>query len=619
MPDGAGLLLSPAMSVNDPALLDAMRRINALLQTGSYRPAHDQLETIVEAHPQFVEALRLLAGTKQALGDTAAAELLLRRALNLDPSWTPTLATLGELLLTDGRGTEAEPFLQRAAAGSPPYPRAALLLARYYNNLGKPAQALAIAGPLCASGKADAELFTQHIAALAALGRQADAVSGYRALAGAAPDNREAAHALAIALNAANQPDEAARVAHHALSRGNASAALYSTYARSLIALGHLDRAEAALSDCVQLEPRLVEAQNNLAQLVWMRTGDLGQTTAALDRALQTFDNENALWAAKAAILQAAGDARAAYACLAPRVARAQTPPMLLIRAGLAALEFDSEIALGLAERALHAMPDNSTARSLLVAAQLGVGDARAALPHCDALLANAPDDQYLIALQTTAWRLLGDPRYAGFCDYEKLTFPVELEAPAPWVDLASFLADLRVSLNRLHDPNGHPLLFQSLRHGTETTQDLSRSSDPVIQALFKSFAAPIREYLGRVGQGTDPLRRRNHGAWRFNGSWSVRLRTSGHHRNHVHPRGWISSACYVELPDCMSDTRTDEGILTFGQPSIITTPTLGTEYALRPKVGMLVLFPSYFWHGTVPFASDQPRLTVAFDAVPDR
>jgi hypothetical protein len=32
----------------------------------------------------------------------------------------------------------------------------------------------------------------------------------------------------------------------------------------------------------------------------------------------------------------------------------------------------------------------------------------------------------------------------------------------------------------------------------------------------------------------------------------------------------------------------------------------------------MLVLFPSYFWHGTVPFASEQARLTVAFDVLPD-
>jgi hypothetical protein len=233
--------------------------------------------------------------------------------------------------------------------------------------------------------------------------------------------------------------------------------------------------------------------------------------------------------------------------------------------------------------------------------------------------LANAPDDQYLISLQTIAWRLLGDPRYEIYCDYKNLIFPVQLEAPPPWTDLAGFIADLRVSLNRLHDPNGHPLLFQSLRHGTETTQDLSRNTDSAIQALFKSFAAPIREYLGSVGQGSDPLRRRNQGHWRFNGSWSVRLRSSGHHRSHVHPRGWISSACYVELPDCMSNARTEEGILTFGQPSMRTTPALPTEYSVRPSVGMLVLFPSYFWHGTVPFSSEQPRLTVAFDAVPDR
>ena len=31
---------------------------------------------------------------------------------------------------------------------------------------------------------------------------------------------------------------------------------------------------------------------------------------------------------------------------------------------------------------------------------------------------------------------------------------------------------------------------------------------------------------------------------------------------------------------------------------------------------GLLVLFPSYMWHGTVPFASDEKRLTCAFDVV---
>jgi tetratricopeptide (TPR) repeat protein len=606
------------MPVITPPLLDAMRRVSALLQAGNFGVAHDQLEDIVAANPEFVEGLRLFAGTKQALGDPQAAEKLLRRALELDPNWTPTLATLGELLLSSGRGGAAEPLLRRAVAASPPHPRAALLLARYYNDLGDAGQALAVAAPLCITGQADAELTAQHIAALNSLGRQDEAVAGYRVLVAAAPDNLTVAHGLAMALNAANQHEEAARVAQQALSRGNRSAALCNTYARSLIVQGALDRAEAVLRDCVDLEPRLIEAQNNLAQLIWMRTGDLAQATAPLDRALQAFAHEDALWAAKAAILQGGGDAQAAYACLASRLSHPHSPPMLLVRAGLAALEFDSASALALAERALHALPNNAAARTLLVAAQLGVGDARDALAHCETLLVNAPDDQYLISLQTIAWRLLGDPRYEILCDYKNLIFPVQLEAPPPWTDLAAFIADLRASLNRLHDPDGHPLLFQSLRHGTETTQDLSRNPDAAIQALFQSFAAPIREYLRHVGRGTDPLRRRNKGAWRFNGSWSVRLRTAGHHRSHVHPRGWISSACYVELPDCMNNARTDEGVLTFGQPSILTTPTLTTEHAVRPGVGMLVLFPSYFWHGTVPFKSNQPRLTVAFDAVPN-
>jgi len=602
-----------------PTLIDAMRRISELLRTGSFRAAHEQLETIVDANPGFVEALRLFAGTKQALGDSAAAEELLRRALTLDPNWTPTLATLGELLLSSGRGSEAESLLQRAVAGSPPYPRAAMLLARYYNDTGRPAQALAVAAPLCVGGRADAELAAQHIAALVALGRQDEAVAGYRSIVAAAPNNLAAVHALAVALNTTGQHEEAERVAHHALTRGHKTAALYNTYARSLIAQGTLDRAEAALRDCLQLEPRLIEAQNSLAQLIWIRSGDVAQATAALDRALHSFVNDDALWAAKAAILQGAGDARAAYACLAPQASRALAPPMLLVRAGLAALEFDPATALTLAERALRVVPADAAARTVLVAAQLGVGDARAALTHCDTLLANAPDDQYLIALQTTAWRLLADERYAQLCDYKNLVVPLQLEAPPPWTDMVSFLADLKVSLNRLHNPNGHALLFQSLRHGTETTQDLVRSADPVIRALFSSFAAPIRHYLEHIGRGSDPLRRRNNGRWRFNGSWSVRLHTSGFHTNHVHPRGWLSSACYIELPDSMSDAQTQDGMLTFGEPGIATTPALSAEYSVRPSVSMLVLFPSYFWHGTVPFRSNQARLTVAFDAVPDR
>lgn len=291
----------------------------------------------------------------------------------------------------------------------------------------------------------------------------------------------------------------------------------------------------------------------------------------------------------------------------------------LLVRAGFAALEFDASAALTWANRALRAMPASTTARVLQVAAMLGAGDARRALSTCEALRVGSPNDQYLVALQTTAWRMLGDEHYAQLCDYPNMVVPYRLDVPSQWGSLTEFLRDVESSLTRLHDAMRHPLLFQSLRHGTETTGDLTRNADPILRALFNAFDAPIRDYMQRIGHGNTPLQCRNSGSYSFSGGWSVRLRTHGFHENHVHPAGWISSACYIKLPHRAANSEVNEGALTFAEPGIPTSPKLSAEYEVRPEVGTLVLFPSYFWHGTVPFDGADTRLTVAFDAVPGR
>ena len=603
------------MSVN---LTESMRGISALLQSGEYRAAHAQLESLVAANPNYVEGLRLLAGTKQTLGDIAQAETLLRRALEIEPKWAPTLTMLAELLLLSGRSAEAVPLLQRAIQGAPPFPRAALLLVRHYLAAGQPALALEVAAPWCNSGMADADLSALHVAAYGALGRQGEAVANYRRLVALAPDNAVATHTLAVALNAAQQPAEAERVARQALLHSRPTAALHYTHAQSLLGLERADEAELALRECIRLDPRRAEAHDRLAQMIWMRTGNIAEATGALQHALEKFPHDDALRGTKAALLQGAGDAQGAFACLAESAAQPQAPLNLLIRAGLAALEFEPVTALAFAERALRVQPDNRTTRKLLCAAYLGVGEGAKALTESATLLQAMPDDQYLIAMQTTALRLLNDSRYELFCDYDRMLWSAPLETPAGWPDLSSFLTELTSHLEALHNPHGHRLLYQSLRRGTETTQDLSRSEDPVIQALFRAFAAPIACYRDHIGHGADALRRRNRAATRFNGGWSVRLHRDGYHTSHVHPRGWISSACYIQLPESMRAGHTAEGILSFGAPGMITVPSLPAELSVRPEVGLLVLFPSYFWHGTLPFHSEEPRLTVAFDAVPD-
>ena len=216
----------PPKNMVSSTLLDVMQRINALLQAGEFRAAHDRLEDIVRGNAEFTEAKRLLAGAKLALGDASGAEKVLREAIALDPSWSPTLTMLGELLLASGRHAEAEQMLLQAATAKQADPRAALLLARRCNDTRRYAQAVAIAAPFCSGGKAAPELAAQHVKALVALGRGDEAVGFYRGVTADSPDNTAAAHALAIALQAINRHEEAEHTVQSVLSSGRTTAAL---------------------------------------------------------------------------------------------------------------------------------------------------------------------------------------------------------------------------------------------------------------------------------------------------------------------------------------------------------------------------------------------------------
>jgi hypothetical protein len=113
------------------------------------------------------------------------------------------------------------------------------------------------------------------------------------------------------------------------------------------------------------------------------------------------------------------------------------------------------------------------------------------------------------------------------------------------------------------------------------------------------------------------PLFRRRSRGVRYQGSWSARLRDCGFHTNHVHPFGWISSCYYVSLPDVIDDKTERQGWLKFGEPGFDAGLSNPVRRNVKPAVGRLVLFPSYMWHGTIPFRSQQHRTTIAFDAVP--
>ncbi|MBX2848676.1 MAG: tetratricopeptide repeat protein [Acidiferrobacterales bacterium] len=224
-----------------------------------------------------------------------------------------------------------------------------------------------------------------------------------------------------------------------------------------------------------------------------------------------------------------------------------------------------------------------------------------------------APNNQFLLALTATLRRSTRQ-NHESLYDYESFVKVYDLEPPAGYQDIVSFNLDLKAALDRFHVYSGTPT-NQSLRNGTQTHIDLSLIQDHTIQAFFNMLDLPISNYLEQLGFDQDhPLRRRNTGKYRINGAWSVRLQPNGYHVNHVHPMGWLSSSYYVDIPNSIGN-ESKQGWIKFGEPGLkLDQPA---EFHVQPKVGRLVLFPSYMWHGTIPFAGDQSRLTLPFDVVP--
>ena len=148
--------------------------------------------------------------------------------------------------------------------------------------------------------------------------------------------------------------------------------------------------------------------------------------------------------------------------------------------------------------------------------------------------------------------------------------------------------------------------LDQSVRGGTQTDGPLFSRLDPVIRHIRGAAVKAVENYVAQLPP-VDPnhplLRHQRDRRIRFSGSWSVRLRSQGHHSNHVHPLGWISSALYIALPDRSTGESPDAGSFTLGAPDAKLGIDLPPWRTIAPRIAHLVLFPSWMWHGTVPFA----------------
>lgn len=563
-----------------------------LVRRGQWPQAEALLAQVLAVHADEPDGLQLLGLVREKQDRLGEAEALLRRSLTLRPKQLHVQVHLGRVLAQAGRHQDAIALLQAATKAEPDLFDAFLVLA----------QVQLTEGDLVAAEK------------------------NYRCALRLAPKSQVALLGLAVLLNQTARPAEAEALLQTAAGDVAKPAPWQSriacTLGLSLEAQGRKDEAVAAWRRAIALDPANMEAHRELNALLY-RMGREDEFLVSHEEAFRCLPvarsgERAALLLQKAGLLmdaerfEEARDAFVQVAVLAPESAGPQN--------GLAAAhahlgQLDASIAAY--EKSLRLKPDDPATGIHLACVLLQAGESARALRLTSDAVAHVACDQAALAVHELALRANGDPRAQALADYERHIQIFDLEPPPGFSTMAEFNAALDAHLDTMHTDKREPL-DQTLRHGTQTAPAVLAGRNALVGALRQRIEEAVAVYIDRMPPDeSHPLTRRRATGFSFAGSWSSRLHDQGFHANHVHPKGWISSCYYVAVPDAALDPSVQQGWIKFGEPSFKTAMTGTICRAIQPVPGRLVLFPSYMWHGTIPFRSAAARTTIAFDAIP--
>jgi tetratricopeptide (TPR) repeat protein len=591
------------------------------LNRGELPAAETLIQAVLGVSARDFNALQLLGLIREQQGNPAEAEPLYRRSLAANPRQPHTQYNLGTLLYRQDRFQEAIPALEEARRQKRDHAEAYLFLGHSYQALGNFAAAEQVY-------RAALGVYPNFPAAKASLGgvlcdqkRPQEAEQLLReAIATGAKNSLQLAtlhHNLALALKMQRRFEEALPEFEAARSLAPELAQIYHNEANTMQALGRIEESIAGFRKAIELTPLDASVHGDLNRLLY-RQGRDDEFLTSIDNAAGRHSDSGPLTILKADLLfkaQRYDEALESYERAAMLEPQHVTPHdgqgMIHARMG------NFQNAIRAHERAVTLEPDNAHAWTNFAETLLRAGDAERSKEAAERALEIDPTLQNALGIWGLALRSLDDPREAELNDYEKLVQTYEMAAPEGYADMASFNRELRDYLEELHWDVREPV-EQTLRKGTQTHGNLFGSGHRIIEKLRGQFDQAVRAYITAMPENTEhPLSRRRGDAFVYSGSWSSRLRDSGYLINHVRPMGWISSCYYLSVPEAVADGATKEGWTKFGEPEFDAGFADPVRRTIQPKEGMLVLFPSYMWHGTIPFHGDTPRTTIAFDVVP--
>ena len=532
--------------------------------------------------------------------------------------------------LAENRARAALDAASAAMRERPATPEAHLYAGIALARMGESEPSLRFLGDATRIGSRDAGVQLAAGQAFAELGRSSEAEDCFRRACKIAPGEFQARFALAVMLERRGAPEEAGEAYRLAVDLQPDSAPAWVGIGNTEREQGRHEEALAGYRQATEADPAYPSGWNNLGNLQ-RELGRADEAEAAYRTAVQHVPDYVAGWTNLASLYADAGrheeeaQAWAKAAELAPRDVDVWSGlGNALERAGRAGE------AVPALERALGCVtPDHPRVISLLgrlhtalALAHLRAGnpDGADALAACEAWLERRPGDATGLAAKAIILNHLGRAEESrALADLERLPRRFRIDPSPDYPGPARFNEALAEQVS------SHPSLkwappHNATRDGLHSGELVTESSGPAV-VLKTRILECIERYVASIAE-LDPehlVVRSRPPATRMR-MWGVIMHAGGHQIPHIHPAAWLSGVYYPEVPEFVSeDDPEHRGWIEFGRAPEESFPDMKPMpvEAIRPEEGLLIIFPAWFYHRTVPYPADVRRISVAFDLVP--
>ncbi len=597
---------------------ERLRQAAALRESGRRVEAVAAVREVLASAPDDIASLQLAARLALELEDQPEALRFLQRLAELQPAVPELRYSIGNLLARMNRPAEAAEALRAALRLQPRFAKAAFNLAVLLETLGRRQEALAVYDDLLAHQPDHLEALSNRGRLLRQAGRLNEALASYRRALARRPDHPVLLYNCGLAWRHVQRFPEAIDCFTRALAARPA-------FVEALLELGHSQRASGRPEEAADSYRRYLELRPNSAPALAC-LGDCLLEQGQADLALAKFGEALALDAglAEAALGRAAAlleQGRSGEAIGVLRsVLRDRPDSLAAVNRLRDALRREGRLVEAVPNyQALLAGPaPPARAFQALAEVHMELGDKSAAREVCEACLERHRGDTRSLAYLAHLRGELDDVAGQGrLLDDRRFLREQELAVPPRFTDRPAFheaFADHILT----HPTLTYEMPGTSTVGGRHSGELLIEPKGPV--ADFETMVGrAITAYMADLPEDpAHPFVAARPARWTLN-IWSVVLGAAAHQKPHIHASAWLSGVYYLRVPAVVSAGANDHaGWLEFFRPSErVPVARPPAPRLVRPREGLLVLFPSYFYHRTVPFESDELRISIAFDVLP--